>query len=130
MKIIPLLAICFFASLATCQAAPDILRIKLDWLNAKECGFDGCKPQSVVMRPDTSMTFGWQAGSGQEARGVFELYPRLQDDSVRLRVRRTINSAPVAEDERTFALGVPQEITLKDVRLKVTITGEESKSAK
>ena len=76
------------------------------------------------------MTFGWGPGPELEARGIFELFPSIHEESVKLRIKRTRGSDTIAEDERAFALGAPQEIVLKEVRLKVTVTEEELKAKK
>jgi hypothetical protein len=130
MKIILKLGIIFLAACAPSYAATDILHVRLEWLNAKECGFEGCKPQNIIMRSGSSMTFSWPRGSELEELGSFVVLPVVQDESVRLKLKRSKGPDTVAEIDRAFAMSVPQEVALKEVNLRITVTEEEPKAKK
>ena len=122
MKTLLTIAVCLVTIGVPAHATPDILDIKIEWLNAKECGLDGCRPQRVIMRQGTTMTFGWGPGPELEKRGDFNLFPTLHGDALKLRISRTRAAAKIAEDEREFQMGSPQDMVLKEVRLRITIT--------
>jgi len=122
MKILLMILVYMVMAGVSALAAPEILDIKIEWLNAKDCGFDGCKPQEVIMRQGTSMTFGWGPGPELEKRGVFELFPSVHHDTLKLKISRTLGGAVIANEERDFRIGTPQKMVLKEVALRITIT--------
>jgi hypothetical protein len=87
MKNLPSLLLFLLLGLVSAQAAGEVLRIKLEWLNAKECGFEGCKPQNVLMKEGTTMSFGWPE---LQDRGFFELAPSLKAETVILKLKRML----------------------------------------
>lgn len=108
------------------HAAGEVLRIKLEWLNAKDCGFEGCKPQNVVMKEGSTMGFGWPEF---QDRGFFEMAPSLKGEIATLKLKRMLktqnkNMETIAAVGPEFRLGEPQDIVLKDVSLRITITKE------
>lgn len=129
MKTLFIIVACFAEASAT-YATTDILDIKIDWLNAKECGFDGCKPQRVIMRQGTMMNFSWGPGAELEKRGVFALFPSIQGDTLKLKISRTRGETLIAEAERVFQMGSAQEMHLKEVTLRITITEFQEANAK
>jgi hypothetical protein len=123
-----ILACLIAASVA--YAAPDIVDIKIEWLNAKDCGIDGCKPKRIIMRQGTTMEFGWGPGAELEKRGVFALFPSIHGEALKLKITRTQGSTDVAEDEKEFRMGMAHDMVLKDVALRVTITEWQEPNAK
>jgi hypothetical protein len=121
------LLIILFSICHSGYAASEVIRIRLEWLNAKDCGLEGCKPQNVIMREGSSMMFGWPEIKG---RGWFELKPSLQAESVtlnlkRLKITESNSKETIAEVEPKLSLGSPQNVAIGDVQLKITISKEE-----
>jgi hypothetical protein len=132
MKIIIRLLVCLLPMCASGYAANEVLRIKLEWVNAKECGLEGCKPQNIIMREGSFMMFGWPE---LKERGFFEVRPSLQGESVTLKLKRMVmkegNSMEmIAEADRQLFLGKPQDVAVGDVRLRITITEEQPEAKK
>jgi hypothetical protein len=126
MKNLPLLLLFLFFGAITGHAAGEVLRIKLDWLNAKDCGFEGCKPQNVIMKEGSTMGFGWPE---LRDRGFFELSPSLQGETATLKLRRMLRTGnkgmeTIAAVEPQLRLGEPLDVVLKDVSLRITLTEE------
>jgi hypothetical protein len=114
------------------QAADEALRIKLEWLNAKDCGFEGCKPQNVVMKEGSTMSFGWPE---LQDRGFFELSPTLKGETATLKLKRMLRTErksmeTIAAVEPELRLGEPQDVVLRDVSLRITITEEPAPQKK
>lgn len=129
MKTLLAIFACLWAASAA-YAGPEVLDIKIEWLNAKACGIEGCKPQRVIMRSGTTMKFGWGPGAELEKRGIFELHPSTHGDSLKLRISRTLGATAVAEDDRMFQMGTAQEIAFKELVLRITITEFQEPNAK
>jgi len=132
MKIIFRLLVCLLPMCASAHAANEILRIKLDWINAKDCGLEGCKPENIIMREGSFMMFGWPE---LKERGFFGVRPSLQGESVTLKLKRMVRAAgnsmeTIAEVDRQLSLGKPQDVAVGEVRLQITITEEQSKAKK
>ena len=132
MKNILSLLLFLILGLVSGQAADEVLRIKLEWLNAKDCGFEGCKPQNVVMKEGSTMSFGWPA---LQDRGFFELAPSLKGETAILKMKRMLKTEKksmetIAAVEPEFRLGEPQDVVLRDVSLRITITEEPTPQKK
>lgn len=118
--------------LAMGQTEGEILRIKIEWLNAEECGIEGCKPQSLVIRSGGSMTFGWPQ---IPERGMFEVRPVVAEDAIHMSLKgmKMIEGRKpevVFSEDLTFKLGRPQDVSVQDLKWMVTITKEASKEQK
>lgn len=59
MKKLLRLLFCLCLGWISGHAANEVLRIQLEWLNAKDCGFEGCKPRNILMKSGATMNFGW-----------------------------------------------------------------------
>ena len=106
----------------------EIFRIQIEWLNAKECGIEGCKPQSFILRDGGSVGSMW---SGLPERGLFNVRLALVEKGAKVAVKRTRpgkeNSPDVIESfESTFDLGSPKEVSIGELRWMVTVTLEPS----
>jgi len=132
MKIILRLLVCLLLMCASGYGASEVLRIKLEWVNAKDCGLEGCKPQNIIMREGSSMMFGWPE---LKERGFFELRPSLQGESVtlmlkRMKMKEGNSMETIAEADPQLFLGKPQDVAVGDVRLQITITKEQPEAEK
>ncbi|MBI3886387.1 MAG: hypothetical protein HY302_11760 [Opitutae bacterium] len=132
MKTLSQLLLCLLLGWTPGHAADEVLRIKLEWLNAKDCGFEGCKPQNVVMKEGTTMGFGWPE---LRDRGFFELAPNLKGDTANLKIKRMLRNErksmeTIAAVEPELRLGKPQDVVLRDFSLRITITEEPASPKK
>ena len=124
---LPLLSLfLLFPVLAFAQSEGEVLRIKLEWLNAKECGFEGCKPQNLVLKNGSSITFGWPKF---QERGFFEVSPSVAGNSAQIKIKRfkkTEGSSPVVTSSAIHELqfGEPKEVVLEELRLRLTLSRE------
>lgn len=126
MKRIVLILMCMLPLCVSSHAANEVVRIKLEWLNSKECGLEGCKPKAIIMREGGAMMFGWP---DIKQREFFEVRPDLQEAVVRLNLKRLLKTVEekmetIAEDDFDLHLDRPQVVGLGEVRLLITVTKE------
>lgn len=131
MKISWLLALLLLPLVCSGQSAGEVLRIKIEWLNAKECGIEGCKPQSVVIKSGSSIGFGWPE---MPERGLFEMRPLLRENFVTLDLKRlkTSNGHPpsvVSSKSANVPVGQPTDIAIDELdwRITATLDSDETK---
>lgn len=132
MKTLLPLLLCLLLGSVSGQPADEVVRIKLEWLNAKDCGFEGCKPQNVVMKAGATMVFGWPE---LQERGFFELSPSLKDRTATLKLKRMIKTdkksmETIAAVEPELRLGEPKDVLLRDISLRITIIEEPAPQRK
>lgn len=72
-----IIALTFVAFFAYSETGESGIRLKLEWLNAKECGVEGCKPQNIVLNDGGSVSFF------MPNIGMFEL--QASSEGVRIR---------------------------------------------
>jgi hypothetical protein len=101
----------------------EVLRVKLEWLNAKECGIDGCKPQAFVLRSGGAVGFQWPE---MPERGLFQVRAVAVDDAVKIEIKRTWkekNETPeqTASFEKLLAYEAPAEVSVGELRWLVTV---------
>ncbi|GAB5560493.1 MAG: hypothetical protein SynsKO_21400 [Synoicihabitans sp.] len=127
MKALPLFLLMIMPLLLVAQLEGEIIRIKIEWLNAEECGIEGCKPQSLVMRNGESMTFGWP---GIPDRGLFEVKPVIHEGVVLFDLKRMTlieEGIPevIAAEVFKFNLEESAKIEISELRWEITVTLEE-----
>ena len=127
MRILPLFLLLVSPLIVVGQSEGEILRIKIEWVNAEACGIDGCKPQALVLRSGSSMTFGWPEIPD---RGIFEIRPLLEGNRVTfaiIRMKMTPGKDPgtVASKDVSCRLGEAETVTLNELEWEVTATTVE-----
>ena len=132
MRNLTLLLITLLAanSLVANEAAEkDILKVKISWLNAKECGIEGCKPQNIILHSGDSVSFGWPQ---IKERPFFSIEPSLMGETARALLTRFKKNEendlePTDTAKLQAALSKEEIVKLGDIEIGVTITKEESK---
>lgn len=128
MKLLAFLSLLFCSLIARANTDGEVLHVKIDWVNAKECGIEGCKPLSFIQQSGLSFGFQWP----EAERGLFQLQMTAVNEGAKIEIKRTYkpkgeSSEQTISLEKFLAYGAPTEVTVGDLRWLLTVTKEPPK---
>jgi hypothetical protein len=130
MKALLLPFVLLLSLVARANPGAEVLRVNIEWVNAKECGIDGCKPQAFVLRSGGAVGFQWPE---MPERGLFQVRAVAVDDAVKIEIKRTWkekSEAPeqTASFEKRLAYEAPTEVSVGELRWLVSVAKVPPKS--